>query len=279
MPPFLGSKYRVFWSKMEAVDRIEDIQHPGVRGCLEYLGISEGVEINHAGDLPARSGLGSSSAFTVGMLHALQTLKGGRPGRATLANQAISVEQIVLKETVGIQDQIECTWGGLNLIEFMGDGRYRIQPLILSDHLRRSVEEHLVLVFTDLQRHASEIAKSQIESMNQHVDTLHRIVELVPLAADALSGGELETFGNLLHEAWMLKRGLSDKVSNTTIDNIYDVARREGAYGGKLLGAGGGGFLLLCVSPEKRTQVLEALGLLSVPVVFEDQGSQLVLAT
>jgi D-glycero-alpha-D-manno-heptose-7-phosphate kinase len=278
MPAFLGTKYRVFWSKAEAVDHIEDIQHAGVRGCLQYLGIEDGIEVNHAGDLPARSGLGSSSAFTVGMLHALHALNGDRPGRATLANEAITVEQEVLKETVGVQDQIECAWGGINIIGFGRDGRYNVEPLVLTNGRRKEIEDHLVLVFTDLQRYASEIAAAQVNNVNRKQYELQRITELVTPAAEMLSKGDMISFGNLLHESWMLKRELSDKVTNPAINDMYEAAIRAGAYGGKILGAGGGGFFLFCVAPDKRQHMLDTLGLLSVPVCFEQGGSQLILA-
>lgn len=278
MPPFLGTKYRVFWSESEAVDRIEDIRHAGVRGCLQYLGIEDGIEVNHAGDLPARSGLGSSSAFTVGMLYALHVLRGESCSRFDLANEAIAVEQDVLKETVGIQDQIECAWGGLNLIGFGRDGRYSVEPLAISNGERNEIENHLVLVFTNLQRYASEIAAAQVDNVDRKQEELHQIVSLVSKAADALVAGDMAGFGGLLHEAWLLKRGLSDKVTNETIDMLYDAARSAGAYGGKILGAGGGGFMLLCIPPERRQKVLDTLGLLSVPFRFEHRGSQVVLA-
>jgi len=262
---------------MEMVDRVQEIQHAGVRGCLEFLEIYDGIEVNHAGDLPARSGLGSSSAFTVGMLNALQVLTGKKPDRGTLANQAIAVEQIVLKETVGVQDQIECAWGGLNIISIDKDGSYNVQPIVLSEDNRSVIEDHLVLVFTDLQRYASEIAKTQIDNMDQQLNTMHNIMSLIPEAIQAIHQMDLKRFGELLHETWMLKRDLSNKISNPKIDQVYEIARKAGAYGGKLLGAGGGGFLLLCIPPEKRDKVLKEVGLLSVPFKFENYGSQLVL--
>lgn len=275
MPPFLGAKYLVFWSKAEKVNSREEIQHNGVRGCLQYMDIDDYIEVNHAGDLPARSGLGSSSSFTVGMLHALHVLNGNYPGRATLADQAIAVEQRILKETVGIQDQIECAWGGLNVIKITQDGEYNVTPILLSDEMREWVESNLVLVFTDLQRYATEIASAQVAEDND--EKIHKIVNLVWPAVEAMKSGDMEEFGRLLHESWLLKRGLSSKVTNSTIDDIYQKARQAGAYGGKILGAGGGGFMLLCVPPEKRQKVIDATGCLSVPVKFEFGGSQLVL--
>ena len=278
MPPFLGSKYRIFWSKMETVDSLNDIQHPGVRGCLEYLGMDEPIEINHAGDLPARSGLGSSSSFTVGMLHALHVLRGDTVGRAVLANEAIQVEQVVLKETVGIQDQIECAWGGINHIQFEQNGNYSVSPLILSESRIKMFEDNLILVFTNLQRFASEIAKAQIENAGNNKKLLQRIVQLVPHAVNILREGTPAELGQLLHETWMLKRQLSGKITNAHIDAIYETARQNGAIGGKIMGAGSGGFMLLCVHPEHRSSMLSELGLHSIPVKFEYGGSQLIMS-
>lgn len=279
MPPFLGSKYRVFWSKAETVDKVEDIEHSGVRGCIQYLGNSDGIEVNHAGDLPARSGLGSSSAFTVGMLHALHVLNGERPGRVQLAEEAINVEQNVLGETVGIQDQIECAWGGANLIDFDREGQYSVSPLSWSPNAQSEIESHLMLLFTGLQRHASEIAATQVNNVDRKQKEIARLVSMVPNAATAMARGSAETLGELLHESWMLKRELSDKVTSHEIDGIYETARKSGAYGGKILGAGGGGFMLICAPPELHEKISEATNRISIPVKFEHRGSELVLCS
>ena len=279
MPPFLGSKYRVFWSQMEAVDRREDIKHAGVRGCLEFLGIDTGIEVNHAGDLPARSGLGSSSAFTVGMLSALHTLRGeNRPSRGKLSNEAITVEQKVLRETVGIQDQIACAWGGLNMIKIERDGDYSISPLSLPTERIARLESRLMLFFTGIQRYASDIAKAQIENTERNVDYLGSIAAQVPEAVRLLKEDKLDEFGDLLNYAWRFKRKLSDKISSPEIDVLYDLALDAGALGGKVLGAGGGGFFLFYVPLECQNAVREALrDLLDIPVKFENHGSHLVL--
>lgn len=275
MPSFLGSRYRIFWSRMETTDHLDHIQHPGVRGCLRYLGMDEPLEINHVGDLPARSGLGSSSAFTVGMLHALHALRGEPIGRGQLGEEAIRVEQDVLKETVGIQDQIECAWGGINRIDFMRDGRYAVSPVNIESRAKL-FEDHLVLVSTELQRFASEIAQAQVNNVGTKEKIMYRLVDMVPQAEKILYEGTPKELGELLHETWMLKRQLSDKITNARIDEIYDAARIHGAIGGKILGAGGGGFMLLCVPPDRRQNMLDVLGLHSVPVRFEYGGSQVV---
>lgn len=279
MPAFLGFKYNACWSKMERVNKLEDIEHSGVRGCLQYMGIDEGFEINHAGDLPARSGLGSSSAFTVGMLHALHALKGRHVSKMQLAREAIEVEQIVLKETVGIQDQIQCTHGGFNHIEIHRDGGYTVSPVIISADRKAALESRLMLFFTGIQRHSSEIADSQVSNIERKEYELKAIQNLVPRALDAVTNGNLDDVGSLLHETWMLKRELSDKVSSNGIDGLYNSALEAGAIGGKLLGAGGGGFFLFFVPPDRQASVREAMnGLLDIPFKFEHGGSQIVLS-
>ena len=279
MPAFLGFKYNACWSKMERVNKLEDIEHSGIRGCLQYMGIDEGFEINHAGDLPARSGLGSSSAFTVGMLHALHALKGRHVSKIQLAREAIEVEQVVLKETVGIQDQIQCAHGGFNHIEIYRNGEYTVSPVIIRSERKAALEGKLMLFFTGLQRHSSEIADSQVSNIERKEYELKAIQNLVPRALEVITNGNLDDVGNLLHETWMLKRELSDKVSSDGIDGLYNSAREAGAIGGKLLGAGGGGFFLFYVPEDRQASVREAMnGLLDIPFKFEHGGSQIVLS-
>jgi len=278
MPPFLGSRYRIMWSKMENVDARADIQHAGVRGCLEYLGIDAGFEVNHAGDLPARSGLGSSSAFTVAMLNALHALNGEHRTPRELAREAVEVEQRVLRETVGIQDQIECAHGGLNVIEIDKSGAWRVNPVVLPDGRIAELRTHLMLFFTGLQRHASEIAAAQIENVGVKAPQLNRMMMMVEEGVRVLTGdGELDFFGELLHEGWMLKRGMSELVTTPEIDSAYERARGAGAIGGKLLGAGGGGFMLVFVKPHLREAVrLACSELIEVPFEFEADGSRVI---
>ncbi len=204
MPAFLGYKYNACWSKMERVNSLDELIHSGIRGCLQYMGIDEGFEINHAGDLPARSGLGSSSAFTVGMLHALHALQGRYVNKARLARDAIEVEQVVLKETVGIQDQIQCAHGGFNHIEIHRDGSYTVSPVIISSDRKACLESRLMLFFTGIQRSSSEIAASQVSNIERKEHELKAIQNLVPLALDAVTNGNLDDIGRLLNETWML---------------------------------------------------------------------------
>lgn len=279
MPPFLGTKYRVFWSKMETVNEIAQIEHPGVRACLQYLGVDQGFEVNHCGDLPARSGLGSSSAFTVGMLHALHALQGLRIPNEALAGEAVHIEQEVLKETVGIQDQIECAIGGLNLIRIDRSGDWECVPVRVSPTRLAMLEESLMLFYTGLQRTASEIQADTVVALQDKQDTMHRIQALVEDAYDYLYTGGIDEFGQLLDEGWALKTRLSPQIAPQAISEHYEAARKAGALGGKLLGAGGGGFLLLYARQSDQAAVRAALpGLLEVPFKFSTGGSQLILS-
>jgi D-glycero-alpha-D-manno-heptose-7-phosphate kinase len=278
LPPFFGKRSRIVWSKIELVDHAHEIQHPAVRAGLEFLEISEGIEIHHDGDLPARTGLGSSSAFTVGLLHALYGLKGRMVSKAQLAGDAIYVEQTLLKETVGIQDQIQVAHGGINLINIRQNGEYDVTPVLISHERMHELREHMMLFFTGISRFASDVAQAQIQAIPAKQTELRGIGALVDDALAILTEGkDLMEFGRLLHESWRLKRSLSPMVSNDHVDQIYAAARKAGAAGGKLLGAGGGGFMLIFTAPEHRERVRAALsGLLEIPFEFEFAGSQII---
>ncbi|MBF0570941.1 MAG: kinase [Candidatus Omnitrophica bacterium] len=278
LPPFFEHKSRIIYSKMEHVrESIDEIDHPSVREVLRFLKINEGVEIHHDGDLPARTGLGSSSSFTVGLLNSLYALKGQMVTKERLAREAIHVEQDMIKENVGCQDQMQAAYGGFNLIEFGGSNHLRVQPLTISSEKLDLLQDHLILFFTGFSREASTVAKSQIENIPQKKVELSRMHEMVREAVDVLNGKDLLKFGRLLDESWKLKRTLSDKISSPYIDDLYAAAMRAGALGGKLLGAGGGGFVLIFVEPSKKDKIRKALkGLLEVPFKFENLGSQII---
>ena len=278
-PPFFEHKHRIVWSRIELVRETEEIAHPAVREAIRHLGVEEGLEIHHDGDLPARAGLGSSSAFAVGILHALHALQGALVSKHQLAQEAIHLEQELLHEDVGVQDQITTAFGGLNLIEIDRSGKFEVRPLPISSVRKRALEEHLLLVYTGISRTASDVAKQQIEAIPTQAASLHRMQKLVHEAADILvNGREISDFGELLHESWLLKRSLSPAISTPVVDELYDVARRTGAVGGKLLGAGGGGFVLLCVRPQERQRVLDALqNFLMVPFEIESHGTHIVM--
>jgi D-glycero-alpha-D-manno-heptose-7-phosphate kinase len=278
LPQFFEYRNRIVWSRIECVDDVARIEHPAVRAGLQFLDIREGVEIHHDGDLPARTGLGSSSAFTVGMLNALYGLKGVMASKSRLADEAIHIEQVLLREAVGVQDQIQVAHGGLNLIEIGRNGSYVIRPLIIPDARIHELEAHLMLFFTGIARHASKIAETQVRTIPEKERELRRMAEMVDEAVELLTGnGSLDPFGSLLNESWLIKRGLTEKISNGTIDTIYRSAMDAGALGGKLLGAGGGGFMLIFAPPEKQAAVRKALaGLLEIPFAFEFAGTRII---
>lgn len=279
LPPFFDFRSRIVWSKIEQVQEPGEIAHPAIRGILEWLKISEGVEIHHHGDLPARTGLGSSSSFSVGLLHALHALRGELVSKRKLAEEAIHVEQQVLHEHVGVQDQIQSAFGGLNRIDIRTDGSFEVSPLVVRADRLAGLQKHLLLLYTGLSRHASEIAAEQIATMGSKTAELKAMRQMVDEGEKILVGnGELRDFGRMLDESWKLKRALSSKIAPGFVNDIYDTARRAGADGGKLLGAGGGGFMLVFVQPERRAAVLKALHkLLPVPFQFERSGTQIVL--
>lgn len=280
LPPFFDYKHRIVYSAIENVRHWDEIQHPAVRAVLGWSNCGKGLEIHHDGNLPARSGLGSSSSFTVGLLHALAALKGRYVSKKQLASNAIHIEQEVIGENVGSQDQIAAAYGGLNRIEFTRNGNFEVSPVIVRPQRLRELQSHLMLCFTGFSRIASEIAKSQIESIRQRDVELHRMAEMVEEAVRILHSrsSRIDAFGELLHEGWLHKKSLSDRVSTPEIDEIYQTALDAGATGGKILGAGGGGFLLLFVKPALQQRVREKLDhLVHVPFSFDDSGSRVVL--
>lgn len=280
LPPFFDHHSRIGYSRIENVLSNWEIEHPSVRETLRFMKIQEGVEIHHDGDLPARSGLGSSSAFTVCLLHALYALKQVMPTKIRLAQEAIHIERDLIQEAVGSQDQVAAAFGGFNRFAFEPNGAIVRQPVILSKERLAALQQHMMLFFSGFSRYASEIAKSQIESTreNRNRSQLLTMCQMVDEAIDILSGNQdLQEFGKLLHESWLLKRSLTNKITTPEVDAIYETARRAGAIGGKLLGAGGGGFVLIFAKPEDQPAIREALKhLLYVPFRFENSGSQII---
>ena len=279
LPPFFEHKYRIVYSKIESVKQVSEIVHPAVKGALNYLNIEEGVEIHHDGDLPARTGIGSSSSFSVGILHSLYALKGIMPTKRQLATEAIYLEREILKEHVGSQDQVIAAVGGFNKISFTKDDGFEVTPVTIGKERLQLLQDHLMLYFTGFSRFASEIAESQIKSIPHKKHELFMMQQMVDEAVSILNGhNSINEFGKLLHEAWALKRSLSEKISTSEIDEIYKASREAGAVGGKLLGAGGGGFILLFVNPENQPSVKERFNkLLQVPFKFETLGSQIAV--
>ena len=280
LPQFFEHKYRIVYSRIENVREISEIEHPAARAVLDWMKCDKGLEIHHDGDLPARSGLGSSSSFTVGLINAIMALRGRYITKEQLAKDAIHIEQDVIQENVGSQDQISAAYGGFNRIAFNPDGSFDVAPVIIDRPKLHVLEKHLMLFFTGLSRTASDIAKTQIENLKSHEIELGRMQQMVDEAIGILNGSSnaIDDFGRLLHESWIRKRSLSDKISTPFIDEIYEAARKEGAIGGKILGAGGGGFLLLFVPPEHQDRLRARLNnLIYVQFEFENSGSKIVL--
>ena len=280
LPPFFEHKHRVVWSNIELINEIADIRHPAVRTILEEMAFEDGMEITYNADLPARSGLGSSSSFSVGLLNALHALKGRMISKQDLAREAIRIEQEVMGEAVGSQDQIWAAFGGLNRIEFHRDGGFDVSPLILSSENRHALQSSLMLFFTGFSRYASEIAQKQIDNFGHKKQELQTLGQCTDDATSILQGtGELVTnLGRLMHEAWELKRDLADGVTTPEVDDIYEAGRKAGALGGKLLGAGGGGFMVFVVKPEDQVKVKERLkNLIHVFFEFDSSGSKIAV--
>jgi len=279
LPPFFGYRFLIRYSKNEVLNEIEQIQHPSVRECLKFAGVQESIEVVHTGDLPAMSGIGSSSAFTVGLLQALYALQGKIVTKRKLAFDAIHVEQDLIGENVGSQDQVAAAFGGFNKTEFGGSEDIFVQPVTVGQEKLRALQEHLLFCFTGLSRIASETAADQIRNIPRNLTQLRAMRGMVDEAIAILNAdeGSLHDFGKLLHEAWRLKRELSSQISNSRIDQLYETARRAGALGGKICGAGGGGFMVLFVPKHSRDKVREALkGLLFVPFRFENIGAHIL---
>jgi len=274
LPPFFEHKHRIVWSQIENVQEIDQIQHPIVRETMKYLKIEEGLAIHHDGDLPARSGMGASSAFAVGLLNALYALKGQDKSKMDLALEAIHVERDLIKSKVGSQDQIACSVGGFNLIEF-GRDRPKVKSIPLDNSKIIQLQECLLLVFIGFPHNSNEITESYNFNKKTELQAIHQ------MALDGykiIQSGCIVDFGKLLDEAWQRKKRLSNKISTPYIDYTYERAKKAGASSAKLCGQGGGGFLLLFVEPDKQRSVRKALdGMLFVPIKFEDEGSTIIV--
>jgi len=278
LPPFFEYRYRVVWSRIENCMALDEVVHPAVKGVLRHLGIDRGVEVHYQGDLPARSGMGSSSSFTVGLLHALYALQGQMPSKRRLALESIHVEQDIIRENVGSQDQVSAAYGGLNRIDFLQNGEISVKPVTISRDRLAELQSHLMLFFTGISRTAATVAESYTREIEKRKRQLRILRDMVDDGISILAEGrDIALFGELLHESWEAKRSLSDQVSSSEVDDLYREARAAGASGGKLTGAGGGGFMLLFVPPARRKAVRERFSrLLHVPFELEFSGSQII---
>jgi D-glycero-alpha-D-manno-heptose-7-phosphate kinase len=276
LPPFFDHKYRIAYSRIENARSIDEIQHPAVKAVLNYLNISRGLEIHHDGDLPARSGLGSSSSFTTGLLNAIHALNGRMVSKYELAMQAIEVEQKVIGEKVGSQDQVLAAMGGFNLVNFNPDGNITVNPVIMSPKRKDDLNKHLLMFFSGVTRNSQTITPQKISDIKDKKNDLFEMRSMVDEGLKIISSAERDIcdFGRLMHESWKLKRSISSHISTDLIDDIYTTAIDSGALGGKLLGAGGGGFLAFFAPPERHEKIKRSLSsYIHVPFSFENNGS------
>lgn len=279
MPPFWDYKHRfVYGSNTELVSALDEIDHPSIRETLRFLNIGYGVDMHYNTDIPARSGMGSSSSFTVGLLNALNGLNGKMTSKYDLMLDSIHIEQNMIREAVGSQDQAAAAYGGLNHIVFRKDGGIEVQPVTISEARSAELNRHLILVFTGFQRFAKDIEKDKIRTIEDQTNNLLEMRRYVTQAIDILnSNTDICQFGQLLNETWQKKKRLSPKVSTSYIDEMYELGLANGAIGGKLLGAGGGGFMLFFVRPCDRDKMLRAFhGYTCVPFALENSGSQVI---
>lgn len=278
LPPFFKYKYCIRYYKREERSRIKDIRHPSVRECLKYLKIKNGIEIVHNADLPALSGLGSSSSFTVGLLNAFSALNGKMLTKKELTNDALYIEQKKIGENVGSQDQSIAAFGGLNRIDFGGQAEVLVNPIVLDSTYEKNFQENLLLVFSGLSRKADNVAKEQISKIDLNKLKYEKIYRLVDEAENILrKKRNLDAFGELLNYQWELKKTLSSNITNNKIDEIYNIAIKNGAIGGKLLGAGNGGFMLFYAKKKNHSKILNKLNkYLHVPFRFDYTGSQII---
>lgn len=273
-----GGTFRVSYSKTEICDSVDDIAHPIVKECLKTVGVAHGLEIVSIADLPSQSGLGSSSSFTVGLLNALHAHKGDLVSQAELAREACEIEVDRLKEPIGKQDQYIAAYGGLQVFQFQPDGKVFADPVICASATKRELQRRLKLFYVGGDRPARSVLAKQEANLAANRDALRMLSKLALEMRDVLVlGRDLNRFGYLLHEAWETKKTLESSISNRQIDEYYARGLRAGALGGKLLGAGGGGFLLLYCEPNHQERLRRALGQLTeVPFDFEPQGSKVI---
>lgn len=279
LPPFFDHKYRIVYSNQENVTNLDDIVHPSVRETLKYMNVDNGISIHHDGDIPARSGMGSSSAFTVGLINSINALNGRMTSKDELTNESIHIEQNLIKENVGSQDQAFAAYGGLNIINFLQNGKIIVSPIIMQKERMITFQDNIMLFFSGISRMASDVVEEQLQRTSINIPNLNKMKDLVDEAQNILiSDRNLNEFGELLNNTWELKKSLSSKVTNPQVDAMYSKAMKAGAVGGKLLGAGGGGFMSFYVEKENQEAVKVALkDYLHIPFNFDFDGSKIVV--
>jgi len=279
LPNFFNLKYRIIYSKIENVDKISNIDHNAVRAVLKHSNIKSGLELHYHGDLPARSGMGSSSSFLVGLLNVLNSYKNKKISKYDLAFESILLEQKVLKEKVGSQDQIAAAYGGFNSIKFFKDNTFQVNSFRSKKNFINKLSNNLVLVYTGINRNAHDIASSFVSDLNKKKNkNIKKILKYVDEAKKIIKNENARDFGLLLHEAWREKKELSKLISNQKIDHLYNFGLKNGALGGKLLGAGGGGFLLFYIDSNYKSNFIKKMEKKTtiVPFRFTDRGSEIV---
>lgn len=277
LPPFMPYFTELCYSRFERVNSIDEIEHPAIREAMRMLDIHE-IRLTYEGDLPARTGLGTSSTFAVGMLNAFYALKGKQVGKRKLAEDAIYLERELCNEVGGWQDQVAAAFGGLNRIDF-ADNQFKVTPIIIHPERKKLLNDSLLLFFTGISRFSSDIQKDTVSNQKNKIAQLKEMLSLVGEAQKILEDkhSDMNDFGRLLDHSWKLKRNIGTKISNNCIDGLYERGLKAGAMGGKLLGAGGGGFLLFYVEPEKRSAVVrEFSDLMQVPFSLENEGTSMV---
>lgn len=280
LPPFFDHKYRIAYSKVEMTKTIEEIQHPAVRSALRKYCPDISLEIHHDGDLPARSGVGSSSAFAVGLIHSLSLLQMIQLSKVELADEAIYLEQVELNENVGSQDQIACAMGGLNYITFGGKTEWECEPLIISEKKKEEIEERTVLIYTGVNRSSSDVQANLLVNLSKKTKTMNRTIELARECRAVLDkGADLDLIGDMLVESWSLKKAMNSHAVTPVLEEIWLNSQKAGALGGKVLGAGGGGFCMFWVGEGKREDFLRRFNFgTHVPVKISSEGSTCVLS-
>jgi len=276
--PYFHNMIRIKYSKTEDVNEINEIQHPLVRECLKLLKIEKGIEIASIADVPAGTGLGSSSSFTVCLLHALYTYKGKFITKEKLAKEACKIEIDILKEPIGKQDQYAASYGGLNYIRFNQDETVFIEPILCNSEVKRHLERNLLMFYVGNERKSGQILSEQKENMSQteKYEIVKKMVKLAEEMKDSLNKGNVKNFGEILHKGWLLKKRLANNISNPVLDEYYEKALKAGATGGKLLGAGGGGFFLFYCEQKYQNDVRKVLQLRELKFKFENEGSKII---